>query len=90
MSKISLVHGKNFVVEQSSLNHTPYIHGVQMVYFEIQAMIQGYHQYKGIWDAKFGEQCECQRETSWQLQLKLMAQIVLKGHKDQVGCSFPY
>ena len=24
MSKILLVHGKNFVVESSSLNHTPY------------------------------------------------------------------
>ena len=34
-----------------------------MAYFKIQAMIRGYHQYKGIWDAKFGEQLECQRET---------------------------
>ena len=34
-----------------------------MAYFEIQAMIRGYHQYKQIWDTKFGEQLEFQRET---------------------------
>ena len=27
-----LVRGKNFVVERSSLNHTPYTRGVQMAY----------------------------------------------------------
>ena len=34
-----------------------------MAYFEIQAITQGYHQYKVIWDTKFGEKLECQRET---------------------------
>ena len=47
-----------------------------MAYFEIQAMIQGYHQYKGIWDANFGEQLECQRETG--SPLDIFAVAVLK------------
>ena len=55
--------GKNFVVERFSLNHPPYTRGVQMAYFEIQAMIRCNHQYKRIWNAKFGGQLECQRET---------------------------
>ena len=55
--------GKNFVTERFSLNHAPYRRGVQMAYFEIQAMIRCYHQYKVIWNAKFGEELECQRET---------------------------
>ena len=32
-------------------------------YFEVEAMIRGYHQYKEIWNAVLGEQLQCQRET---------------------------
>ena len=32
-------------------------------YFEVEAMVRGYHQYKEIWDAEVGEKLECQRET---------------------------
>ena len=47
-----------------SLNHTPCTRGVEMAcYFEVAAMVRGYHQYKEIWDAEFGEKLECQRET---------------------------
>ena len=30
--------------------------------FEVEAMVRGYHQYKDIWEAEFGERLECQRE----------------------------
>ena len=32
-------------------------------YFEVEAMVRGYHQYKEIWNASIGEGLECQRET---------------------------
>ena len=32
-------------------------------YFEVEAMVRGYHQSKEIWDAEVGEKLECQRET---------------------------
>ena len=54
-----------------------------MAYFEIQAMIRGYHQYKGIWDAKFGEQLECQRETG--NPHDIFAVAVLKSGTGVVG-----
>ena len=31
--------------------------------FEVEAMVRGYHKYKDIWEAEFGEQLPCQRET---------------------------
>ena len=46
-----------------------------MAYFEIQAMIRGYHQYKGIWDAKFGEQLEYQRETEQTSELAATIEV---------------
>ena len=54
-----------------------------MAYFEIQAMIRGYHQYKRIWDAKFGEQLECQRETG--NPHDIFAVAVLKSGTGVVG-----
>ena len=48
-----------------SLNHTPCTHEVQMAsYFEVEAMVRGYHQYKEIWEAEVGKQLKCQREAS--------------------------
>lgn len=32
------------------------------VAFEVQAMVRGYHKYKDIWEAKIGENLQCQRE----------------------------
>ena len=46
-----------------------------MTYFEIQAMIRVYHQYKGFWDAKFGEQFECQRETDRTSELAAIIEV---------------
>ncbi len=48
---------------RSMLNHTTCTRGVEMVclYFEVEAMVRGYYQYKEIWDAKVGEELECQR-----------------------------
>ena len=31
------------------------------LYFEVEAMVRGYYQYKEIWDAKVGEELEYQR-----------------------------
>ena len=33
-------------------------------FFEVDAMVRGYHQYREIWEAEVGEQLECQRENS--------------------------
>ena len=30
--------------------------------FSIEAMVRGYHVYRGIWNAALGEQLPCQRE----------------------------
>ena len=51
-------------IESDCLNHTPYTREVEMAsYFEVEAMVQGYYQYKEIWEGEVGEQLECQRET---------------------------
>ena len=54
-----------------------------MAYFEVQAMIRVYHKYKEIWDAKFGEQLECQRETG--NPHDIFAVAVLKSGTGVVG-----
>ena len=69
--------GKHFVAERFILNHALYTRGVQMAYFEIQAMIRCYHEYKGIWNAKFGEQIESESETGNSHDIS--AVIVLKS-----------
>lgn len=33
-------------------------------FFEVDAMVRGYHQYREIWEAEVGEQLECRRENS--------------------------
>ena len=33
-------------------------------FFEVDAMVRGYHQYREIWGAEVGEQLECRRENS--------------------------
>ena len=69
--------GKNFVAKRFSLNQAPYTRGIQMAYFEIQVTIRCYHEYKEIWNAKFGDQLECQRETGHPHDIS--AVIVLKS-----------
>ena len=32
-------------------------------FFAVEAMVWGYHKYKDIWEAEFGKQLPCQRET---------------------------
>ena len=49
------------------LNHTPSTLEVQMAsYFQVGAKVhvQGYHQYKEIWETEVGKQLKCQREAS--------------------------
>ena len=48
---------KKFRGRSDRLNHTPYMREVEMAsYFEVEAMVRGYHQYKEIWEAEVGEQ----------------------------------
>ena len=46
-------------------NHTHCVRKLKMAggYFEVEATVRGYHQYKEIWNASIGEGLECQRET---------------------------
>ena len=67
-------------------NHTHCVRKLKMAggYFEVEAMVRGYHQYKEIWNASIGEGLECQRETGnphdvFAVRVRQVAFFSLKG-----------
>lgn len=70
--KISWTFGKSseemFVISyfrefhMGSLLSMAWATGAESVRFSVEAMVRGYHAYKDVWEATFGEELQCQTE----------------------------
>ena len=68
-----------------SINHAHCARAVEIMarFFGVEAMVRGYHKYKDIWEAEFGEQLPRQRETGNPHDLFAVAVLksgVIVGH----------
>ena len=62
-------------------------------FFEVEAMVQGYHKYKDIWEAEFGKQLPCQQETGnphnlFAVAVYVYIHFVLMGMVSRINSNF--